>query len=139
MNLEDAKQFLSTLETCVIATVDANGHPEAATVGFSVDEEFKILVATNQNTRKATNLAENNKVALVVGLDAPKTVQIEGIAEQISKDQYQERIEFHFENVPAARRFAGDEGQQYYLITPIWLRFTDYTQNPPIFETRTFA
>lgn len=139
MSLEAAKQFLNQFETCIVATADANGQPQAATVGFSVDDEFKILIATNQNTRKAANLAENNKIAFVVGFEGPKTVQLEGVAVRIDPEENQDRINLHFEKVPGAKKFAGESGQNYYLITPTWLRFTDYTKPSPIFETRIFV
>lgn len=139
MNLEDVKTFLTLSTTCVIATIGDSWQPEAATVGFSLDGELKVLIATNEKTRKAANLAENNKVALVVGFDGPKTVQLEGEAEKIDQTKHQDRINLHFEKVPGAKKFSGESGQNYYLITPTWLRFTDYTQDPAIFETRSFV
>ena len=139
VNLEGAKEFLNQHETCVVATSGKDSQPEAATVGFSIDDDLKILIATNKKTRKAANLVENNKVALVVGFDGPKTVQLEGKVEKIDQTKYQDRINLHFEKVPGAKRFAGESGQNYYLITPTWLRFTDYTQKPPIFETENFS
>lgn len=139
MNLDNVKRFLDQFETCVIATVSKSGQPGAATVGFSVDEDLKIIIATNEKTKKASNIAENNRVALVIGFEGSKTVQIEGIAEKLDKETGSERIKLHFEKVPGAKKFAGETGQNYYLITPTWLRFTDYTQNPSIFETRSFA
>lgn len=137
MSLDDVKQFLDGFETCVIAT-NSGDQPQAATVGFSVDDDFKILIATSEKTRKAVNLTENNKVSLVVGFEGPKTMQLEGVAEKVDQDTYKDRINLHFERVPAAKKYAGDTGQNYYLITPTWLRFTDYTNETPIFETRSF-
>lgn len=138
MILQDAKQFLGQFETCVLATIGKNNQPQAATVGFSVDDDLKVMVATNEKTRKATNLAENAKIALVVGLEGPKTLQLEGVAEKLNKTEHQDRINLHFEKVPGAKKFTGEAGQNYYLITPTWLRFTDYTNQNPIFETRSF-
>jgi len=134
MTLQDVKEFLKDFETCVIATVGSSGRPEAATVGFSVGDDFKFVVASNQSTRKAQNIAENSNVALVVGFDGPKTLQIEGEASLLNQDS--ERIQLHLEKVPGARKYADLPGQNYYLIAPTWLRFTDYTQADPIFETK---
>lgn len=139
MNLNDVKQFLSQFDDCVLATVDDISQPEAATVGYTVDENFKIMFATNIGTRKAVNLKTNQKVALVVGFDGPKTVQIEGVAEVVDKEEHKSRISIHLEKIPGAKEFADKEGQTYYLITPTWLRFTDYTQSPDTFETKVFS
>lgn len=139
MNINDVKQFLFQFYDCAIATVNTDSHPEAATVGYTVDENFQIMFATNIGTRKAVNLKSNQKVALVVGFDGPKTVQIEGVAEVVDKEDNKARIEMHLQKIPGAKEFADKEGQTYYLITPNWLRFTDYTQSPDTFETRDFS
>lgn len=139
MNLDDVKQFMSQHQECVVATVGQNLQPEAATVGFSCDENFKIMIATNQSTRKAKNLSENQKIAIVIGFDGPKTVQIEGEVQVADRESLKSRINFHLESVPRAKDFDGEEGQTYYLITPTWLRFTDYTKSPDTFETKDFS
>lgn len=137
MNIEQIKEFMDSFETCVISTVDVD-QPQAATVGFSVDDDFKLLVATNQSTRKAKNLRQNPKVAITIGFEGAKTLQLEGRAEKVDKELMSERVELHLNKVPAAKRFAGDVGQEYYLIVPLWLRFSDFTANTPVFETRSF-
>lgn len=140
MTILDVQDFLKEFDCCVISTVDTSGQPEAATVGFSVDDEMKFVIATKSSTRKAQNLAGNNKVAFVVGFDGAKTLQLEGATELLDKDKHQERIELHFEKVPGARKYSAEGGENYYLITPTWLRFTDYTQSEnPIFETKELA
>lgn len=136
MNLENVKQFLGEFETCVLATVNGGEQPQAATVGFSADEDLKIMIATNEKTRKALNIAKNNRVALVVGFEGPKTLQFEGIASKVDRQEQSDRIELHFKKVPGAQRYAGESGQNYYLIDPMWLRFTDYTQPDSILEKR---
>ncbi|MCA9309215.1 pyridoxamine 5'-phosphate oxidase family protein [Candidatus Saccharibacteria bacterium] len=139
MNLDSVKQFLEDFEECVIATVNERAKPEAATVGLSCDDNFTFLIGTNKDTRKAANISQNNSVALVVGFSGPKTVQIEGVAEKVTRDTHQERIELHLDTVSGARSFDGEPGQTYYMIKPTWLRFTDYTQEDPIFETEDFS
>lgn len=136
MNMSDVQLFLQDFDCCVIATAGIDGQPEAATVGFSFDESNSFVIATKQSTRKAQNILKSDKVAIVVGFDGAKTLQVEGEASLLDPEKDAERIELHFEKVPGARKYAGDEGENYYRITPTWLRFTDYTQNEPIFETK---
>lgn len=139
MSLQDAANFLDQHDTCVIATVSTDGKPEAATVGFSHDESFKILIATNQSTRKAKNLLSNPKIALVTGFEGAETVQIEGVAEMKTIEELGDRLEKHFTKVPGARKHVSEAGQAYFLITPSWLRHTNFMADPPIFETKDFA
>lgn len=139
MSLADVSKFLDENDTCVLATVSADGVPQAATVGFSHASDFSILVATNEKTRKYQNLQNNSKVAIVVSVTAPKTVQYEGVAKEVSVEEIGERLEQHFTKVPMSKKMAGDAGQRYFLITPTWLRFTDFSAPEPIFETKDFS
>lgn len=138
MNFKQVSQFLESSKTCVIATVDDQGKPMAATVGFSHDENFEIIVATSEQTQKYKNILANPKVALVVGFELPYTVQYEGLAKVVTAEELGDRLTRHFEKVPAAKKFAGTDDQKYILITPEWMRFSDMTKGPEVHETRTF-
>lgn len=136
MSIQKAFEFIKENETCVLATVTKDGVPQAATVGYSVDGDFNFLISTNKNTRKYQNLIENNKVALVVGFLGSKTVQLEGSAKEL--DITDKRVEEHLTKLPGAVKFKIQPGQTYFLVRPIWLRFTDYSESQQIFETRNF-
>lgn len=137
MSLQQASEFLNQHQTCVLTTVKADGTPQAATVGFSHNEKFVILIGTNKNSRKYQNLIDRPNIALVVGVEGAKTVQLEGIAKEVSPSE--ERLNAHYTKVPGAKKFKDQAGQTYFEITPIWLRFTDYTVKNPVFETRNFS
>ena len=139
MNLEDVSTFLDQNGTCVLATLGSDNQPMAATVGFSHRPDFSIIIATNKKTRKYQNLKNNPKVAIVVSVTAPKTVQYEGIAKELTAEELGERLEQHFKKVPMAKKMAGESGQSYFVITPTWLRLTDYSTPNPIFETKDFS
>lgn len=136
MSLNLASRLLDDHQTCVIASVDTEGKPEAATVGFSHNSKFEILIGTNLSTRKYKNITSNPNVALVIGVTGKSTVQLEGTASEIIPTDQQ--LDEHYEKVPQARRFEKQEGQRYFLIKPTWLRLTDYSLADPIYETRDF-
>lgn len=136
MSIQKAFEFIKENETCVLATVTKDGVPQAATVGYSVDGDFNFLISTNKNTRKYQNLIENNKVALVVGFLGSKTVQLEGSAKEL--DITDKRVEEHLTKLPGAVKFKIQPGQTYFLVRPIWLRFTDYSESQQIFEAKDF-
>lgn len=139
MSLQNASNLMDKQLTCVLATVNETGSPEAATVGFSHDKDFRIVIATNEKTRKAQNIASNNHVALVVGFEGSETVQIEGEATKKTAAELGDRLEQHFKKVPNAKKRVGNECEAYFLIAPTWLRHTDYTAEQPIFETKDFS
>ena len=142
MNIQDAYKFLNSKETGVIATAqkseDSNPQPGAATVGFSLHNDNTLLIGTSNKTRKYANLISNPNVAFVVGTEGFQTVQIQGTAKEYSKQELADKIELHFEKVPSSKRFADNGDQCWFVITMNWLRFTDFTQKPPTFETKEF-
>lgn len=138
MNLQTVSEFLDTQETCVLSTVSSEGWPMSATVGFSHDSEFAILIGTDNTTRKYKNLISNSKVSIVVGVTSPKTVQIQGVAKEVNADDIANRRELHFNKLPSAKTFYDTPGQRYFIITPTWLRMTDYSQNHLFLKQRSF-
>ncbi|MCA9342647.1 pyridoxamine 5'-phosphate oxidase family protein [Candidatus Saccharibacteria bacterium] len=137
MNIENVKKFLNEYEECVVASIGLDNQPQAATVGFSV-QDGKLVFGTNKKTRKYQNILHNSKVAIVVGVKGPKTAQIEGVAKEISGQDKPALVSEHIRQVPESGNYANQEGQTYFMITPTWLRFTDYTKEEQIFETSNF-
>ena len=137
MNLDTVKEFMNQFQTCVLSTVNGNS-PQSATVGFSVDDNFDILIATRTITRKAKNLANNPNVSIVIGFEGAKTVQLQGTATEISAEELGARLDYHFEKVPMAKERVGDKYQVYFIIKPNWLRITDFTAENPVIETEEF-
>ena len=68
--LMDAKRllvFLRRHRLAVQASVSATGSPQAAVVGFAVTDHFEIVFDTLESSRKARNLRQNSRLALVIG------------------------------------------------------------------------
>ena len=86
----DAKELLAFLRRhrlAVQASVSATGSPQAAVVGFAVTDQFEIVFDTLDSSRKARNLRQNGRLALVIGGSNDgdeRTAQYEGIADQPS-------------------------------------------------------
>lgn len=79
-----ALKFLKDHKTAVLATASRGGEPEAATVFYSIDDDFTFNFITDQTSRKYKNLKENPHVAVVVGTgEDVRTVQCGGHVEII--------------------------------------------------------
>lgn len=86
----DVFDFLKAKFTAVVATVSADGKPQAATVlfwlGHDRDRGMEVFFLTRRHTHKAQNLKANGKVALVVGTELePYAVQVEGVADVVEE------------------------------------------------------
>jgi pyridoxamine 5'-phosphate oxidase len=69
----------------VLATVGANGQPSQRTVLLKYYDEKGYVFFTNFESRKAREIAENQRVSLLfVWLELERQVQINGVAERIS-------------------------------------------------------
>jgi pyridoxine/pyridoxamine 5'-phosphate oxidase len=122
--------FLKQHEECVLATVHANGAPQAATVGFSENEKLQLVFGTFSASRKFANLQHDQRVAVVVGFRGDITLQYEGRVRQLAGDELEERLQAHFVKLPGAVRYKSEPGQVYFSIEPTWVRLINYSVHP---------
>lgn len=131
-----ALEFLASKRTGVLSTLSADDAPRARLVYYSHDEAFNIYFLTLANTRKADDLRHSKKVAFTVADEVePRTVQIEGTAEDITNAPAEDAvIETLFHNLqmnakyyaPLARFDRGDV--RFFRIAPAFVRFGDFTE-----------
>lgn len=81
----DALSFLKSRKTGVLATVSREWEPHASAVHYAADDNFNIYILTLINSRKYDALSAHPQVAFtVLTEDVPQTLQIEGMAADIS-------------------------------------------------------
>lgn len=86
---EEVLKYLKSKKIAVVATVNKNNTPHAATIYYYVDDHFNFFFATNSTTRKVENILNNPNVALVVGTEnEPVTVQVEGVAKALTGEEF---------------------------------------------------
>jgi hypothetical protein len=95
---------------------------------------MELVFDTLTGSRKATNLRDNPQIALVVGgwQDAlPRTLQLEGVVD-FPRGADLERIKLaYFAVFPDGRTRESLPDITYVRIVPRWVRFSDYTADPP--------
>jgi predicted pyridoxine 5'-phosphate oxidase superfamily flavin-nucleotide-binding protein len=130
--------FLDTLPLCVLASLDGTGQPQAATVAFSQTDNLEFVVGTDESSRKALNIVNDDRVAVVVTDPMLRyTVQAEGTARKVTAEEFDAYAQRHFEKLPASAPFRDVEGQCYFVVTPQWLRFSDCNPHPWVLTTFT--
>lgn len=83
-----ALAFLKSHKAGVLATASAEGKPHASAIYYVADDDFNIYFFTLFNSRKFSAMQANPSVAFVVGtLDAPQTLQMEGVVVEMRNDQ----------------------------------------------------
>jgi uncharacterized pyridoxamine 5'-phosphate oxidase family protein len=135
MTLPEVYEFIAPHKLTVVSTVDADGKPESAVVGFALLEDKRLIIATDSTSRKFSNIQTNGSVSLVIGWDKGSTVQIQATATQITDDaelaplkvEYASKNEF-------AQRWESKPGVAYFVLKPSWIRYTAVTQMPWLVE-----
>ena len=136
MTKDDVLQFLRGKRLAVVATAGASGAPEAALVGFAMTPDGRLIFDTSANSRKVSNLATRAEVAVVVGWENEISVQIEGVAHRPSGAELAAAKEAYFAVWPDGRARETWPDIAYIVVTPHWLRYSDFAAGPQIVEFR---
>jgi Pyridoxamine 5'-phosphate oxidase len=131
----DLLQFLQSHRLAVQTSVSASGTPQAAVVGIAVSERFEIVFDTLASTRKAINLRQNPRAAIVVGGligGDERTAQIEGVADEPAGEELARLKGVYYDVYPDGRSRSAWSGLIYVRVRPTWVRFSDYNQDPPL-------
>lgn len=126
--------FLRQHRLAVQASIAATGGVQAAVVGIAVSDTFEVVFDTLDTTRKVKNLAQDPRVALVIGgiLDGEEqSVQYEGVADRPAGAELTPLQELYYRTFPDGRDRLAWPGITYIRVKPRWLRFSDYRTNPP--------
>jgi pyridoxine/pyridoxamine 5'-phosphate oxidase len=130
--------FLRQHRFAVVSTVH-NGAPQAALIGIAVTDAFDIVFDTVTTSRKYANLISDPRVALVVGWDYGRTLQIEGVADVLSGDELDACKQVYFAMWPDGRERETWPDITYIRVRPRWLRYSDLSAAPPRIEEFTFS
>jgi predicted pyridoxine 5'-phosphate oxidase superfamily flavin-nucleotide-binding protein len=139
MQRAELVEFIRGHKLAVQATVAKDGAPQAAVVGIAVTDDFEIIFDTLESTRKYQNLVNDPRIALVVGWDHEKTAQIEGLVDFPTGSELERIRAAYFIPYPDGRDRLAWPGITHARVRPTWVRFSDFTTDPPTIEEMTFT
>src|SRR6185369_299136 len=132
MTEEQQKQtvldYIKTQSLGVLATVNAKGLPEAATLSISQTDQLELIFQTPNSTRKYTNLQTNPHVAVVFGWSREDyiTVQYEGVARQVTDADERTRIAaIHVAANPSSKPYADLPDNKFFIVSPTQIRYSE--------------
>jgi pyridoxine/pyridoxamine 5'-phosphate oxidase len=132
-------QFLRRYRLAVEASVAPGGAPQAAVIGFGVSDTCEIVFDTVTTTRKYGNLAADPRIALVIGWDHEATAQIEGVVDFPTGAELARVRDVYFAAYPDGRDRLAWAGITHARVRPTWVRFSDFTKDPPLIVELTAA
>jgi general stress protein 26 len=129
MTKEELIAYITARQFMVISTFGEE-YPESACVEFGNDG-LTIVFDTNNSSRKYQNILKNPKVSLVIGWENEGTVQYEGSAILLKDgDELEQLKQAYFQKNPEAQKWETTEGNVYFKVEPVWIRYTDLNVNP---------
>jgi hypothetical protein len=135
MNRTELLQFLRSLSLAVQASISPTETPQAAVVGIVITNDFNIFFDSLDTSRKVQNLRRNPKIAFVIGGltgGDERTAQYEGVIDEPVGAELERFKEIYFNQFPDGRERQRWPNIVYLRARPIWIRFTDYNQIPPL-------
>lgn len=130
--------FMNAHKTGVISTVNADGKPNAAIIGFGQTKDLQIVFGTGNTTRKYQNITRDNHIAFAIGGETPGTIQYEGIARELSPEELDIVEQTHWKKNPSSKKHAQRPTERYFIVTPTWIRYTRVDVEPWVVEEMGF-
>jgi hypothetical protein len=128
-------KFLNSQRFGVQASVTPTAAPQAAVIGLAFTDQFEAIFDTLDSTRKAINLKQNPKIALVIGGLVPgdeRTVQYEGVADLPAGPELERLKAIYYARFPDGPQRLSWPGLVYVRVRPTWIRYSDFNQDPPL-------
>lgn len=131
----EALTFLKNHTAGVLATVSKDYNPHASVVYFVSDEKFNIYFLTKIGSRKYDAIKAHPQTAFTIGRqDIPQTLQIEGVASELTSKEDQDAHVPDLMNVLSqqtagfvpAGKMDGDLAVMW--LQPKWIRWGDFSK-----------
>ena len=130
--------FLSGHKLGVLGYLSEQGTPRSALVGIAVTPELEIIFDTVSSSRKYGDLLANPAASFVIGWEGEVTVQYEGQAFQPTGPDLARYQQMYFEAWPDGPERLSWPGIAYFVVSPRWIRYSDFDRRPPLIEEFTF-
>jgi pyridoxine/pyridoxamine 5'-phosphate oxidase len=116
----------------VLGTIGPTGAPQSALVGIATTPLLEIVFDTVRSSRKYTNLVARPACSFVVGWTGEQTIQYEGAAEELRPPELERYQQIYFQAWPDGPERMKWPGIVYFVVRPVWIRYSDFDQNPPL-------
>lgn len=132
MTKSDLYTFMTRSKLGVLGTVSRDGSPQSALVGIAITPEMEIVFDTVKTSRKYPNLIAMPACSFLVGWEGEQTIQFEGLAEELTSRDLELYQQIYFKTWPECRAHLSWPDIVYFAAKPIWVRYSDFDQNPPL-------
>jgi pyridoxine/pyridoxamine 5'-phosphate oxidase len=122
--------FLNEHQLCVLSSINKQNNSNSALLGFGQTNELEIVFGTDKTSRKYINIINHPEVSVVIGWDNAQTVQYEGTARELDREEIEIVRSSYWLKNPSVEAYDKMPGQTYFIIKPNWMRYTDLKKHP---------
>jgi len=124
--------FVKKNSFCVLSTATLSGKPESAVMSYTTKDDFTILISTETTTRKYPNILANPQASVVIGgLNSDPSAQLDGQIKVLQGPSADEAKTIILSVHPDMAAYVNTPNTKFLAFTPVWLRYSDFSQNPP--------
>jgi general stress protein 26 len=133
MTTQELLEFARRHTLAVQSSVAPDGAPQAAVVGFVVDDGLQLCFDTLASSRKCRNLRSDPRIAMVIGwsLDEGCTLQLEGLADEPTGAERERLVARYLARFPDGVERQADPDLTYFRVRPTWVRYSDFSSAEP--------
>jgi hypothetical protein len=127
-------RFIQQYRYGVVSSLSAEGVPQSALVGIAVTPKLEIIFDTLRSARKYANLIQHPACSFVVGWGGEQTLQFEGVAKELLGAEREPYLKTYLLAWPECRAHLERPGITHFVVSPTWMRYSDYDQSPPLIK-----
>jgi len=124
-------RFVAGFRYGIVSSIANDGSPQSALVGIAVTPQLEIVFDTVKSSRKYPNLIARPRCSFAVGWGGEQTVQFEGLASEPRGEELSRCQQAYFAVWPDGPTRLFWAGIAYFVVKPLWVRYSDYDQSPP--------
>jgi hypothetical protein len=138
MTAADLYDFIAKEKLGVLSSLSPEDTVQSALVGIAVTPKLEIIFDTLDSTRKFRNLRHQPRCAFVIGWAREITVQYEGEAWLPVGPELERYRQIYFSTWPDGPTRLTWPGLTHIVVSPSWVRYSDFDQRPPQIEELRF-
>ncbi|WP_081485936.1 pyridoxamine 5'-phosphate oxidase family protein [Thiothrix nivea] len=130
-----AKNLLERNRLGVLSTIAKDLSVQSAVVGYAECSDFSIIFGSDISSRKYNNLTKVPRVSFVIW-EGNETLQYEGNASIIDRET--DEVNIHAQKHISFEKYKHIKTNIYYKITPLWMRYSDFSTKPELVLSYSF-
>ena len=131
MDKNQILEFVKKQTLAVLSTVTPDSKSQSAVMAIAVTNNWQILMSTEAETRKVSNLKNNPSSSLIIGGLESTSIQLDGQT-IITSGPEAESVKAQILAIHPDTKDYLTSTSVFLKFIPSWLRYSDFSQSSPV-------